>query len=295
MIREVVMEPFCSTNDALKFEAKTFGNAAAAGVPTRALDGDAVQFQRVERVRYKCPASSRHDAPALVGFIQPIAQHGRAIHPINIQMVDDTAEFPFMPDAGMKSPVLGELLQPTGDEAVQIRGGPYEINPRMPRSQVVPIGIHDPEQLPAVRMLDQPQIDLPINFVRKHGSTCPVKILKPSCFQVEDAADRLRCDAALGRGLKDIHAIICDLRMGERTMDTDSRQAVAGLPGGLNILRQSGKRLSRASQVGGSQSAAQGLQVLARLRARAKQTGRPCDLRGFLDILKKGCKRALRA
>jgi hypothetical protein len=86
-------------------------------------------------------------------------------------MVDDAAEFPFMPDAGMKSPVFGELLQPFSDEAVQIRGGPDEINPRMPRPQVFSIGIHDLEKLPAVRMLNQPQLDLPVNFMRKHGST----------------------------------------------------------------------------------------------------------------------------
>jgi hypothetical protein len=101
------MQPFRPAYDALKLEAETLGNPATAGVPARALDGDAVQFKRMEGVRYKYPASSRHDAPALASSIQPIAQHGRAIQPIYIQMVDDAAEFPFMPDAGMKSPVLG--------------------------------------------------------------------------------------------------------------------------------------------------------------------------------------------
>ena len=44
----------------------------------------------------------------------------------------------------------------------------------MPRAQVFSIGVHDLEKLPAVRMLNQPQLDLPINFVGKHGSKYPV-------------------------------------------------------------------------------------------------------------------------
>lgn len=169
MIGEVVMQPFRSANDAFKFEAEPLRNPATAGVLTRALDGDAVQIKREEGVRDKSPAGGGHDAPALAGFIQPVAQNSRAVQPVNIQMVDYAAERPFMPDARVKSAVFGKLLQPSGDEAVQISGGIDEVNPRMPWSQVVAVGVHDLEQVAAMQVLNQPQFDLTVNITGKHG------------------------------------------------------------------------------------------------------------------------------
>ena len=72
-------------------------------------------------------------------------------------MVDGAAELAFMPNAGMEAPVGGELLEPSGDEAVHIRAGAGQINPGMPPAQVVAIGIQDLKKLAAVRVLNQPQ------------------------------------------------------------------------------------------------------------------------------------------
>jgi len=117
---------------------------------------------------------------------------------------------------------------------------------------------------------------------------------KPSSFEVKDVADGLRCGAALGCSLKSFHAIIGNLRWGERMMAMEKGQGGGGLPGGLNVLLQSGKGFLRARQVGGLQSVAQGLQILARLSARTKQTGCSRRLANFLDVLQEGGKRALR-
>jgi hypothetical protein len=70
----------------------------------------------------------------------------------------------------VEAAVFGKLLQPSGDEAVQIARGVDEVNPGMPRSQVVPIGVHDLEQFPAMQVLNQPQFDLTVNLAGKHGS-----------------------------------------------------------------------------------------------------------------------------
>ena len=51
MIGVVVMQPFDAANNAFKLEAEALRNPAAADVGAGALDGDAVQFKRLEGVR----------------------------------------------------------------------------------------------------------------------------------------------------------------------------------------------------------------------------------------------------
>jgi len=87
-----------------------------------------------------------------------------------MQMVDYATELSIAPDAGIKPPIAGTLLQPCGNEVVQVWGGPNEINPRMPQSQVISVGIDDVEKFAAVRMLNQLQFHLHIYFLGKDGT-----------------------------------------------------------------------------------------------------------------------------
>ena len=171
MVDVVVIEPFRLTNDAFELESQTFRNRAAPSILGGALNCDAIQLPRIEGMRDECTTGCRHDTLPLVSLIQPIAQIGRAVCPIHMQMVDHSAETPLEPHTGTKSPVVCKLLEPSRNKPFGIRCRPHRIGkPGVPLPPIFPVGINQFEKLVSVPALDQTQLGLLINPVEKRWS-----------------------------------------------------------------------------------------------------------------------------
>lgn len=77
----------------------------------------------------------------------------------------------FKPDAGTKSPVVCELMEPSRNKPFDVRGRPHSIRkPGVPLPPIFPAGINECEKLVAVLTFNQAQFGLFINFVEKRSS-----------------------------------------------------------------------------------------------------------------------------
>ena len=163
-----VMNPFHTTGDPFQLESQTFWNCPAAGVLGGTLDEDAVEPPSFEAVRDHRPTASCHNALSLMRGVQPIGQSRPAVGPVNIQMVDDSAKAAFKPDAGIEPAIVRILLLPVGDGFFHHGHGINEIHPRVPAPDMPSVGIKEFEQLGAVLAVNQPQLNLFVNFATKH-------------------------------------------------------------------------------------------------------------------------------
>jgi len=156
MVNVVIIEPFRLTNGSFQRESQTFRNRPAPSIPGGALNGDTIQFPRSEGMRDEGTTGSRHDTLSLVSLVQPIAQGSRAVCPIDIQMVDHSTETCFEPNAGAKSPIVCEVLEPSRNKPFDIRGRPHGIRkPGVPLPPMLPVGINEREKLVAVLTFNQ--------------------------------------------------------------------------------------------------------------------------------------------
>ena len=120
MVNVVIVQPFRLANDSFERESQTLGYGAAAGIFGGALDSDAIHFPRRESMKNECATACSHDALSLMGLVQPIAESSPAVCPIDIHMVDHSAEASFEPRAGAKSSVVCEMLEPSRDEPFHV-------------------------------------------------------------------------------------------------------------------------------------------------------------------------------
>jgi len=79
MIHIAIMKPFDPAHDAFQLEAQTFWNGPAANVLRRTLDGDAIEFPRIEGVSNHRPAAGCHNALSLMRRVEPIKQGRPAV------------------------------------------------------------------------------------------------------------------------------------------------------------------------------------------------------------------------
>lgn len=166
------MEPFDTADDAVQFEAQAFGDGATAGIFHGALNRDAVQIPSIETMIQHGAATRRHDALALMIFIEPITQGGPTIRPVHVQVIDRAAKFSIKPDARVKTPVVRVLSLPDGDGALTIGVGVQQIHPPMPPPHKSTIGIEDTEKFRDVRLVDQTHLGVFVDSKPEHESEC---------------------------------------------------------------------------------------------------------------------------
>ena len=163
MIGVVIMKPLDSTDDAFQLESQSFRNGPAAGVLGGALNGDPIEFPRIESLGKHRPATGGHDAFALMSRVQPIAEGRPLVGPIDINVVDHPAEAPLEPDAVIVFPPAGVRVLPVGDGFLDVGHRSHGIDPGMPGAQMPAIGVKEVEQFLALPVFDQPQFRLIVN------------------------------------------------------------------------------------------------------------------------------------
>lgn len=168
MIHEAIVNPFDLAGDAFELETQPLWNGSAAGVFSGTLDGDPVQFPDVEAVINHGTAAGSHDAFSLMFLIQPIAKGRPSIDPIDIQMVDHAAEMSMVPDARIKSAVVGVLLLPVDDGSFNCWCRTNGVNPGVPPPDMIAVGIQELEQFVSILTVDKAQFRFFINAATKH-------------------------------------------------------------------------------------------------------------------------------
>jgi hypothetical protein len=92
------------------------------------------------------PATSRHNAPALMAGFNPVAQAATAVRPVDGVASDVTRQHPFQPDAAVRPKARFELRRHPREELPDIVRRSRLVHPRQPPPQVLAIPRHHREQ-----------------------------------------------------------------------------------------------------------------------------------------------------
>ena len=134
VVNVAIMQPFDLADNTFQLESQSLGDGPTARICGGAFDGNAVEFPRVKDVKQHRPATSGHDALALMRGIQPIAQCHPTVWPVQVQMTDHAAKLSLEPDARRDPPMTGILLLPDVNDSGDIRRRVQRVHPRMPDS-----------------------------------------------------------------------------------------------------------------------------------------------------------------
>lgn len=175
----MIVQPFDAANDAVELEAEPFGNGAAPVIFHRTLNRDAVQLPSIETMNQQRVATRRHDALALMTFIEPITQGRPTVRPVHVEMINRAAKCSIEPDACVKAPVVRVLGLPHGDGALTIRLRIQQIHPPVPSPQIGPVGMEHAKKFFGMRVTNQTHLGAFVDGTTKHVSKNKTQSRRP--------------------------------------------------------------------------------------------------------------------
>lgn len=164
------VQPLGAPGHALQREAKPLRDGPAAPVVDTGADLDPVQAEAAEGIIDHPAAGARHNAAALVGFRQPVADRRRPVQRTQPVMVDHAAQAPVREDPGRNAFAPGPPLAGMFDEGAGVFHGLGAVDPRHPLPQAAPVGVCKQEQFLGVSGLENFELHFAVNPVVEHAS-----------------------------------------------------------------------------------------------------------------------------
>jgi hypothetical protein len=141
-VEEAVIEPLGFAGDAFALKTEALGNGAASVIAGGAADLHAVQAQIEEEVVEQRRRAARDYALALTIRVQPVADAGAAVFPIDWVAANGADERAIQPDARLRA-------QP----GIFLRGGAFDVErkvrrrfrivyPRQSLPEALPVPLH---------------------------------------------------------------------------------------------------------------------------------------------------------
>lgn len=122
-IKVVAINKLGLAQDALLGKSKAFGNGTTLAVFDRGPDLDPVEPPDCDRmINHKAHGAS-HQPPALMVGVEPVAQHGSAVPPVNLHVADHSCDAALANDGAVKAFVGRDLPFTAVDELEGILKG----------------------------------------------------------------------------------------------------------------------------------------------------------------------------
>src|SRR5262245_54879548 len=159
VIHVVVVEPFGVFDRPLRMEPEPLGHGAAAQVPGRGVELDALHFQDLERMAHQRPHRARHDPASLGPGGDPVADGAPFALAIDSVVGHHADELALVKQREGHVLLDHRLRALVADEREGVLHARVHVQPWQPLPQVRALGIHEREQRRGVGVLQRPQPD----------------------------------------------------------------------------------------------------------------------------------------